>query len=38
VFDGLPGMMETLVPRCQWLADNTEVVAGAVGFHWAVAA
>ena len=38
VFDDLPGMTETLVARCQWLADHAEVVSGAVGFHWAVAA
>jgi hypothetical protein len=38
VFDELPGMTETLVARCRWLTDHTEVVAGAVGFHWAVAA
>jgi len=38
VFCELSDMTEPLVKRCQWLADHTEVVAGAVGFHWAVAA
>jgi hypothetical protein len=38
VFEDLPGMTETLVTRCQWLTEHAEVVAGAVGFHWAVAA
>ncbi len=38
VFDTLPGLTETLMTRCQWLADHPTVVAGAVGFHWAVAA
>jgi len=38
VFDGLPGLTETLVTRCQWLTDHPTVVGGAVGFHWAVAA
>lgn len=38
VFNELPSMTETLVTRCQWLTEHTEVVAGAVGFHWAVAA
>jgi len=26
----------TLTARCQWLADHPTVIAGAVGFHWAV--
>jgi hypothetical protein len=38
VFDELPDMTEALVTRCRWLTDHTDVVAGAVGFHWAVAA
>jgi hypothetical protein len=38
VFDSLPALTETLVARCQWLAENPAVVGGAVGFHWAVAA
>ena len=38
VFDGLPGLTETLVTRCQWLTDHPSVISGAVGFHWAVAA
>jgi hypothetical protein len=38
VFDELPGMTRTLVTRCRWLSEHTDVVAGAVGFHWAVAA
>jgi hypothetical protein len=38
VFDGLPALTETLARRCGWLADHPEVVGGAVGFHWAVAA
>lgn len=38
VFDELSDMTEALVTRCQWLADRTDVVAGAVGFRWAVAA
>lgn len=38
VFDELPGMTQALVTRCQWLTEHTDVVAGAVGFHWALAA
>jgi hypothetical protein len=38
VFDGLPKLTEALTARCQWLADHPTVIAGAVGFHWAVAA
>jgi len=38
VFDGLPALTETLAKRCGWLTDHPEVVGGAVGFHWAVAA
>lgn len=38
VFDGLPALTETLAKRCGWLADHPEVVGGAVGFHWAIAA
>jgi hypothetical protein len=38
VIDGSPGLTETLVTRCGRLTEHTEVVAGAVGFHWAVAA
>lgn len=37
-FSDLPIMTETLVTRCRWLTEHTDVVAGAVGFHWAVAA
>lgn len=36
VFDDLPQLTATLTARCQWLADHPAVVAGAVGFHWAV--
>ncbi|MDY3557467.1 hypothetical protein R5W24_006661, partial [Gemmata sp. JC717] len=28
----------TLTARCQWLTEHTTVIAGAVGFHWAVEA
>ena len=38
VFDGLPQLTEVLTARCQWLTDHPTVDAGAVGFHWAVAA
>lgn len=38
VFDGLPALTDALARRCGWLADHPEVVGGAVGFHWAVAA
>lgn len=38
VFDTLPKLTEVLAARCGWLADHPEVVGGAVGFHWAVAA
>ena len=38
VFDGLPELTETLATRCRWLTDHPTVIAGAVGFHWAVAA
>lgn len=38
VFDTLPKLTEVLTARCGWLADHPEVVGGAVGFHWAVAA
>jgi hypothetical protein len=38
VFDTLPALTDTLVKRCEWLADHPEVVSGAVAFHWAVAA
>lgn len=38
VFDELPGMTEALVTRCRWLTQHTDVIAGAVGFHWAIAA
>jgi hypothetical protein len=38
VFDTLPKLTEVLTSRCRWLADHPAVVAGAVGFHWAVAA
>lgn len=37
-FDTLPALAEVLTARCQWLTDRPEVVGGAVGFHWAVAA
>jgi hypothetical protein len=38
VFDTLPTLTEVLTTRCQWHTDHPIVVAGAVGFHWAVAA
>ena len=38
VFDGLPELTEVLTARCQWLTEHTDGIAGAVGFHWAVAA
>jgi hypothetical protein len=38
VFDGLPGLTQTLATRCQWLVDHPDVIGGAVGFHWAVSA
>jgi hypothetical protein len=38
VFDTLPKLTDVLTTRCQWLADQPAVVAGAVGFHWAIAA
>src|SRR5262245_11370534 len=38
VFDDLPGMAGALVTRCQWLTEQAAVIAGAVGFHWAIAA
>ena len=36
VFEDLPRLTATLTARCQWLADHPTVIAGAVGFHWAV--
>jgi hypothetical protein len=36
-FDHLETMQVTLVERCCGLMDHPEVVAGVVGFHWAVA-
>lgn len=38
VFDTPPKLTEVPTARCQWLTDHPEVVGGAVGFHWAVAA
>ena len=38
VIDTLPALTEVLAARCRWLAANPAVIAGAVGFHWAVAA
>lgn len=38
VFDGLPELTGTLTTRCQWLTEHPDVVGGAVGFHWAIAA
>lgn len=38
VIDTLPALTEVLTARCRWLTGNPEVIAGAVGFHWAVAA
>ena len=38
VFDTLPALTEVLTARCRWLTDHPDVVGGAVGFHWAVAA
>jgi hypothetical protein len=35
-FPTLPALEEPLARRCQWLANHTAVVKGAVGFHWAV--
>ena len=36
-FDELEQMEPVLVERCRWLMDHPEVVAGVVGFGWAVA-
>lgn len=36
VFNTLDELTATLATRCQWLTEHTTVVAGAVGFHWAV--
>lgn len=38
VFDGLPELTVTLTTRCSWLTEHADVIAGAVGVHWAVAA
>lgn len=38
VFGTLPELTAMLTTRCQWLAGQPAVVAGAVGFHWAAAA
>ncbi len=38
VFDGLPELTEALTTRCGWLTEHTDVIAGAVGFHWTVPA
>jgi hypothetical protein len=35
-FPTLSALEEPLARRCRWLADQPEVVKGAVGFHWAV--
>jgi hypothetical protein len=37
VFDGLPDLTEAIASRCRWLTDQPAVIAGAVGFHWAIA-
>jgi hypothetical protein len=37
-FDDLPGMAEALVTRCRWLTEQADLIAGAVGFHRAIAA
>ena len=34
-FDHLVGLAAKLRRRCDYLADNPEIVKGAVGFHWA---
>jgi hypothetical protein len=31
-------LTDVLTTRCQWLTEHPTVIAGAVGFHWAVAA
>ena len=36
-FDHLVGLAAKLRRRCDYLADNPEIVKGAVGFHWATA-
>jgi hypothetical protein len=36
-FPDLAALTEPLLQRCRWLAEDTETVKGAVGFHWAVA-
>jgi hypothetical protein len=36
-FDDLEQLERPLAARCCWLMDHPEVVAGAVGFDWAVA-
>jgi hypothetical protein len=35
-FEHLVALGAKLRRRCNWLAENPEVVQGAVGFHWAV--
>ena len=35
IFDHLVGLAAKLRRRCDFLADNPEIVKGAVGFHWA---
>jgi hypothetical protein len=35
-FPTLAALQGPLSRRCRWLADQPEVVKGAVGFHWAV--
>lgn len=34
--DHLVGLAAALRRRCDWLAEHPDVVAGAVGFHWAI--
>lgn len=36
-FASLAALTEPLERRCRWLAGDTAIVKGAVGFHWAVA-
>ena len=35
-FDHLVGLAAKLRRRCDYLAEHTELVKGAVGFHWAI--
>lgn len=38
VFNDLPTLIASLTQRCGWLVEHPEVIGGAVGFRWAVAA